>query len=127
MSFTYSPGGGSGDRIRFWSGDTNPDAVGRLRLENEEIDDALVLEPNELMAGATCCDALAAKFAREPEGNAGPHAIRPSSRASELRTIAARLRQRAAGQGVVFAGGLATEDNPRAFEPGKLSHPEAGS
>lgn len=125
MSFSYTPGGGSRDRIRFWSGDTNSDAIQRLRLENEEIDDALVMEPNELLAGATCCDALAAKFAREPEGSAGPHSIRPSSRASELRTTAARLRQRAAGQAGIFAGGLASDDNPRAFEPGKLSHPEA--
>jgi hypothetical protein len=141
MSFSYNPGATAKDRVRFLIGDTDENAATDVRLEDEEINDALEMatsttEPSvsgTRRAAADCADALAAKFARKPEGSgSGPQPNR--SRAQELRTTASRLRTESQAGAIPFAGGISVAEkaavaaNPDrtadSFRVGMLDNPE---
>jgi hypothetical protein len=144
VSCTYTPGSGTPkDRIRFLIGDTDVLAQENLRLEDEEINDALTLATGSptpttsaalYRVGADCADVLAAKFARVFEGaSSGPGPSR--TRAQELRATARELRQRASAGAVPFAGGISQADKagraadpdrvPSTFRKGMLDNPDA--
>jgi hypothetical protein len=133
MTFTYTPGGGPKDDIRFDIGDTSDAAPGQLRLEDEEINRILQRYPSR--AGSRSARALAAKFARQPEGSVGPNVIRPSNRAAELRKVAEELERQESTGAIPTAGGIsksskdaAEADTDRvqpAFTIGMLDNPDA--
>jgi len=137
VTFTYNPGSASLDDVRMLIGDTNPQADERLRLEDEEIARFLELEGSLYLGAAAAAEALAAKFAREPEGSVGPNTIRPSSRSDQLRAVAGRLRARAGRAALSFAGGISkaqketaesnTDRIKPAFTRGMMDNPDAGN
>lgn len=122
MGFNYGndPGGDPVDFVRFKCGDT--DATDWF-LSDEEIG-YLVTAEAPLYAAASACEAIAAKFTRRSDKEAGKLKIASSQRATNYLRMASRLRQQAALQGVVpFAGGMsyAAKDallsNPDFVEP----------
>jgi hypothetical protein len=133
MTFTYSPGGGSKDDIRFDIGDTDEAAPPPLRLEDEEIQRVLQRFPGR--PRVMCIQALIAKFARQPEGSVGPNVIRPSNRANELRKLLADWMRIEGATAVPSAGGISVSDQeaaaadtdrvPPSFTVGMQDNPQA--
>jgi hypothetical protein len=132
MTFSYTAGGSDRDDVRLLIGDIDSEAMENARLEDEDIDRLLVLQPNVRLAAADAADILAAKFTRLMEGSSsGPSPSR--TRAQELRATASRLRASPAGTAVPTAGGLTisskqtraadTDRVQPAFRRGLMDHP----
>lgn len=142
MVLNYTPGRSARDRVRLLIGDTDPNAMLELRLEDDDIDDLLAFmtgSASPSMSGvyrvaSRAAYVLAAKFARKAEGSTGPQSIRPSNRAQELRATARDLQQQASTMAVPYAGGISVSDKAAmaadtdrvraTFAVGMLDHPD---
>jgi len=99
------------DQVRFLVGDT--DSNDGL-IADEEINFALIENPNIYLAGAMVADAVSARLARELtlKGSAGSIELDAQAQSKAFADLAIKLRARAAmtGGAGVFAGGISKSD-----------------
>lgn len=101
-SYNY-PGASNLDDVRFTIGDT--DEQDQL-LQDEEIRAVIDSSPNLMEAAARCCEAIAAKFAKEADYRLGSLAVSASQRSDMYYKFAKELRDRAAALGGLYVGGV---------------------
>jgi hypothetical protein len=105
MAFTYTadPQHVARDAVRWWCGDTDSTVA---QLQDSEVDYAISMQPSDArLAGALCCDALAAKYARRADITIGEVSKRFGDRAQVFRDQAAHLRAEVGKGAVPFFGG----------------------
>lgn len=107
MTFSYTAGSGTDrDRIRFRIGDTDPLKPVQERLEDAEIDDALVTEGGWLAAAAVCAYSLAGKFATKATSKRMGQASLEWKKFEYLTALATSLRASVSFAAIPFAGGI---------------------
>lgn len=110
MTFTYASTDLSTSlaQVRSILGDTN---AADPQLSDEEITFYLTTFGGVYYAGAACCDAIAAKYARQIDGSVGPLSRSFSQRQTNYLALGRRLRYLAATQSAVpYAGGISITD-----------------
>lgn len=109
MPYGGDPANDSSDAVRFHAGDTN---TSEQLLADGEV--TFLLSDNGdniLLAAAAACDAIAAKFSRQADAQAGDVSRKVSQRAQAYSARAVELRQRAmTSSGSVYAGGISDSD-----------------
>lgn len=127
MSWTYSgdPATSDLDWVRSRIGDTNQQSQ---LITNEIILETLATEPNTYAAAATCCELIAAMFAREVDRNMGKTSVRSSQKAEAYTKLASIYRKRAAKYQLPYAGGISSTEvsdssvKPMAFSKGMMDY-----
>lgn len=112
MTWTYDgdPSSSTTAQIRFEIQDTDPNAP---LLQDEEIAYTLIDEAGEgpyvdadiFRASARCCEALAKRFAAQPDQTIGDLTISYTKQAAGYEALAEKLRAKAQGSQAPFAGG----------------------
>lgn len=135
MSWSYSgnPAASDLDEVRFLIGDT--DTTDQL-VSNEEIAWAIANNAGTILAAATLCEALSAKFAREVDKSIGSLSVSAASRSGHFASRAASLRVQSVALCEVFVGGLSISDKAALdadadavqpfFRAGQDDNPRAG-
>lgn len=98
MTWTYTsdPAGTPRDTVRWHLGDTDEK---RPLAQDEDIDFALLQEPNPRLAAAIVATVLAAQFDRVTGISIAGLSIDMAKRAEQMRALAVRLRAEASGGG----------------------------
>lgn len=107
-SYSGDPTLSNKDAVRFEIGDT---IQLEPLLEDGEITYALGREPNLLSAAARCCEAIAAKFAREADNKLGPQSISASQKYAQYTNKAIVLRKQGGTHKVPYSGNESKADN----------------
>jgi hypothetical protein len=89
-SYSGDPSASDLDEVRFYCGDTNS---ARELLQNEEINFTITEHSNLRLAAAVCCDAIAAKFAREADQKVGDISKSLSQVSKSYFALAEKLRR----------------------------------
>lgn len=76
-------------QVRFKIGDT--DSTDPL-LADEEVSFQLVEQGSVLAASISCCESIAAKYARKADYSLGPYSIKASQTAAHYNSLAKKLR-----------------------------------
>jgi hypothetical protein len=124
MTWVYGgdPQHSANDAARFWSGDTVSTAS--VTLQDGEVAYCVSMEPNDaLLAGALCCDALAAKYVRMANITVGEVSRANGDRYKAFLEKATQLRNEAGKRALPFFGGQSQagkqdlRDNTDAVKP----------
>lgn len=110
MTWTYgnSPNTNNTDAVRFLAGDV--DTADQL-VTNEEITYVLAQAPNNYLAAALVCDAIAAKYSRQADRIIGDLSLKSSQQSDQYAARAAQLRsQGSLGAALPYAGGIRISD-----------------
>ncbi|NPV72077.1 MAG: hypothetical protein HPY55_15840 [Firmicutes bacterium] len=117
-SYSGNPASSPKDQVRFLVGDTLADDP---LLSDEEIEFALASEVNTYLAAAFCCEAIAAKFARQADVSIGDYREAANQKAEAYRRKAEDLRIRALRAVAPYAGALTVADKQAlATDPGAV-------
>lgn len=107
-SYSGNPASSALDQVRFLVGDT--DTTDQLLLD-AEITSLITEYPNPYLAGAACCEQLAAKFSREVNKSIGHLSVSAGERAKAYLVLAKTLRKRSRAKGLVpYIGGRSQSD-----------------
>lgn len=113
MTWSYDPEiSTTRDAVRLHLGDTDTNTQ---LLSDEEIDYALMVQAQPLLAAANLASSLAARFAREVDKSVDGDSISSSQRFEHFNKLAEQLREEATRSGVTatgmpFAGGISYTD-----------------
>ena len=98
------------DRVRLLVGDT--DSTDPL-VTDEEIaayTTGLMAQPNDYLAAASVCDAIAAKMSRRADMSVGSSSVSLSQQVTQYERKARELRRRSATQTSPFVGGVSISE-----------------
>ena len=134
MAWTYGgdPSTSTTDAARFWCGDTI--ATASVTLQDGEVAYCVAIEPNDArLAGALCCDAIAAKYARMANITVGEVSRANGDRYKAFRDRAQELRNEAGKMSLPVFGGQSIADKailnsnpdavPQRFGVGQFDNP----
>jgi hypothetical protein len=124
MTWNYggAPATSATDAARFWAGDTISTA--QTTLQDGEVAYCVALEPNDArLAGALCCEALAAKYVRMANITVGEVSRANGDRYKAYQEQAEKLRDEAGRRALPSFGGQSVAEknsltqNPDAVKP----------